>query len=1065
MDKLSSPPRGAWWLAAPLTLLLAGALAGGTRSPGSGAQAPPSNDASAESPPTAEAPAAPPEIHVPDGFTVEMVAGPPLVSHPMMAGFDDRGRLYVADALGVNLNAEELQRDLPNRIQRLEDTDGDGRFDRATTFADKMTFPMGALWYRGAVYSASPPYIWRLEDTDDDGVADKREEIVGKFGFVGNAADIHGCFLGPEGRIYWCDGRHGHEFVDAEGKTLSKGQAARIFSCRPDGSDVQVYAGGGMDNPVEVAFTPEGEMLGTMTFYNPDEVRHDALVHYAYGGVYPRKHAVVEEFKRTGDFMPPLSLYDTVAPAGLTRYGHTAFGPEYQDNFFSVQFNTHKVLRHVLTREKSSFFAADEDFLTSPSIDFHPTDVLEDADGSLLVIDTGGWFRHGCPTSQIAKPEILGAIYRIRRAGAPVEDDPRGRHLAWRDATQEALAARLADRRPAVRERAIDALAQRGDQVVPLLASILKHAESPAVRQAALWSLARIQSNESRRVVQTALDDQDATVRLTAARVFSSHPDTRARTKLEELLKDESSAVAREAATALGRLGSSSSVPALLQAAPLAHAAGSTDRHFEHAVTYALIQIGARQQTRDGLAHTNHPQTQRAALIALDQMDDGQLTSAMVASLLDRSDTSLMRVALEIFERHPSWSGEVIQLAKQLVAHAEPSPEDTDLLRGVVLGFESNEELQRLVGDALFNEATPRPTRLALLDGLARGSLNAVPPRLRRGVGKSLQLEDAEVLATAIAAAHTLGGKDFEPELSALIANDNHSASLHRAAAIALAGDHRPLSARCFILLMWSLTGSFSPAERMAAAAAIGRSELTPAQFQEVLQMIDQGLGPLETPLLVRAFRGQSDPELGKRLLGCLNRLAIADTFSTEQVDEIFAAFPAEIRENARNLSTIRRDQSTADQKKRLEELASRLEGGNAKQGERIFHDNRAACVVCHRVQNEGGQIGPDLTKIGSIRAPRDLLESIVVPSASFARGYETYAIATSTGIPLTGVIAKETATTIVLRTTNREELRIPREDIEAIERSQISVMPDGLDRQLSNEELRDLIAYLSSLK
>ena len=77
---------------------------------------------------------------------------------------------------------------------------------------------MGGVWHDGSLYVASPPNIWRLNDTDDDGVADRREMIVTSFGYNGNAASIHGCFLGPDGRIYWCDGYHGHEFKDDDGQ-------------------------------------------------------------------------------------------------------------------------------------------------------------------------------------------------------------------------------------------------------------------------------------------------------------------------------------------------------------------------------------------------------------------------------------------------------------------------------------------------------------------------------------------------------------------------------------------------------------------------------------------------------------------------------------------------------------------------------------------------------------------------------------------------------------------------------------------------------------------------------
>src|SRR5262249_56198055 len=134
-------------------------------------------------------------------------------------------------------------------------------------------------------------------------------------------------------------------------------------------------------------------------------------------------------------------------------------GVGYRDNFFSTLFNTHKVQRHILQREGATFAAKNEDFLVSTNPDFHPTDVLEDADGSLLVLDTGGWFRIGCPKSPIAKPEINGAIYRVRRSGAVPLADPRGLELAWDRLKASALIPLLDDPRPAAPDRAPDHLA------------------------------------------------------------------------------------------------------------------------------------------------------------------------------------------------------------------------------------------------------------------------------------------------------------------------------------------------------------------------------------------------------------------------------------------------------------------------------------------------------------------------------------------------------------------------------------------------------------------------------
>src|SRR5204862_3859025 len=119
------------------------------------------------------------------------------------------------------------------------------------------------------------------------------------------------------------------------------------------------------------------------------------------------------------NLMPVMTHLGPAAPCGLHCYESDAFGKEYTTNLFACQFNLRKVSRHVLKPSGSTYTTEYSSFLVSDSQDFHPTDVLEDADGSLLVVNTGGWYKLCCPSSQLAKPEVLGAIYRIRRQGAP----------------------------------------------------------------------------------------------------------------------------------------------------------------------------------------------------------------------------------------------------------------------------------------------------------------------------------------------------------------------------------------------------------------------------------------------------------------------------------------------------------------------------------------------------------------------------------------------------------------------------------------------------------------------
>ena len=129
--------------------------------------------------------------------------------------------------------------------------------------------------------------------------------------------------------------------------------------------------------------------------------------------------------------MPVMTHMGPAAPCSVIRYESRIFGNDYQDNLFVCAFNFHKVTRHQLEPDGATFKTKDTDFLSSDNPDFHPTYVLEDADGSMLVLDTGGWYKICCPTAQLAKPDILGAIYRVRRTGARKVADPRGLKLAW----------------------------------------------------------------------------------------------------------------------------------------------------------------------------------------------------------------------------------------------------------------------------------------------------------------------------------------------------------------------------------------------------------------------------------------------------------------------------------------------------------------------------------------------------------------------------------------------------------------------------------------------------------
>jgi putative heme-binding domain-containing protein len=199
----------------------------------------------------------------------------------------------------------------------------------------------------------------------------------------------------------------------------------------------------------------------------------------------------------------------------------------------------------------------------------------------------------------------------------------------------------------------------------------------------------------------------------------------------------------------------------------------------------------------------------------------------------------------------------------------------------------------------------------------------------------------------------------------------------------------------------------------------------------------------------------------GWRRRGPWARLA---SLTPETVRQTFRSYPDEGRRRAEPLFA-RLEADAPQQAARLAELEPSLVRGDPARGHEIFFGQKSACTTCHAISSKGGHVGPDLSRIGAIRSGRDLLEAIVFPSATFARGFEPYTIATDDGRVHSGILARESSEVIDLVGPDRIVARLPRSSIEEIRRGRASIMPQGLDSQLTRQELADLVAYLRSLR
>ncbi len=1003
-------------------------------------------------------------ITVPDGFEVELIAETPLVDRPISADFDDQGRLYVTDSSGSNEKPDIQLQKKPHRIVRLESTAGDGKFDKSIVFADKMMFPEGAMWREGSLYVAAPPSIWKLTDSNDDGIADQREEwMLGKT-LTGCANDLHGPYAGPDGWIYWCKGAFAQQTYERPGKDPFVTRAAHIFRSRPDGSGMEPVMTGGMDNPVGIAFTETGERICCSTFLqNPGGGKRDGLIHAVYGGVYGKVNDVVDDHPQTGDLLPVLTHLGPAAPCCVIRYDTTVFGWDYENNLFTCCFNLHKVLRQVLVPEGASFKTVDSDFITSDDTDFHPTAVLEDADGSLIVLDTGGWYKLCCPTSQLAKPDVLGVIYRVRKTGVPKIEDPRGVNIAWSEKSADDLAKLLGDKRPFVRKRAIRQLARQGDAAVAALTTSLHSSDSPESRRNAIWALTRIDSAEARRSVRGALDDKDNTVRHVAAQSVSLWRDGEAESQLLTLLEDKDDQLRRIAAEALGRIGNSEAVPYLLNAVANI---GDGGRMLEHSLIFALMEIADPKATAEGLANDN-PHVHRAALIALDQMPKNHLAVNTITPLLLSPDPILRETANWIATRHADWGSGLAGFFKERLAMATLPAQETTDLQNQFASMSSDASIQALIGDTLADASAPQGSRLVALRVTAQADVEPAPDSWVRGTVTALQSSNPEVLRTAATTARRLQlPKTGSPELFQALLKIGESTATDsdiRLEALVSAGKLENVSTTLFNFLSDNVNPGKPWAVRNNAAIVLSKSKLDRTQLLQLADTL-RIAGPMELGKLITPFAVADEEAVGMKLVENLKTAKAHSSLRVEALQPIISKYPESVQHEAAGLFAML-NADAGKQKEHLDQLLAELPKGDIRHGQAIFNNPKAACSTCHEIGYLGGHVGPDLTAVGTVRTERDLLESIVYPSASFVRSFEPMVVLTKDGEQYNGIVRKDTAEEVVLVTGAQTEAHVPRSDIQEMHQGTVSVMPQGLADQLSKQELADLLAFLKNTK
>jgi putative heme-binding domain-containing protein len=272
------------------------------------------------------------------------------------------------------------------------------------------------------------------------------------------------------------------------------------------------------------------------------------------------------------------------------------------------------------------------------------------------------------------------------------------------------------------------------------------------------------------------------------------------------------------------------------------------------------------------------------------------------------------------------------------------------------------------------------------------------------------------------------------------------------------------LSQQSYDLILAQLRDHDNPLARWGATEVLRHCTLSDEQLRNVLDALRDGTLILPTGLLPLLQRSLTETTA----LAVSDYLMAAIQHGWQPAESELAPLLDHFPDSAQARADAIREklqQNFAGLRDRLASLEPLLDGGDAERGRQVFFDHRTTCSACHRIHDRGGQVGPDLTRIGTVRAGRDLLEAIVLPSSTFAQGFENYAVTSVDGRIMTGIIARQTPEALIIRDAGGVETRLSRDAIESIERQATSLMPENLPTTMTTEQFRDLLAFVQSLK
>jgi quinoprotein glucose dehydrogenase len=1076
------------------------------------------------------------------GLKVDLWAAEPMLANPVAFNFDEKGRAYVCETFRLGAGVDDIRQIMDwldeelacrtvddrlaemkrhlgerfnsytnhsERVQLIEDTNGDGKADRSTIFAEQFNTSLdgigaGVLARGGNVWYANIPNLWLLRDTNNDGSADVQKSLHYGFGvrvgFLGH--DLHGVHFGPDGKIYFSIGDRGSNVKVADGRRVGYPDGGSVFRCNPDGSELEIFAFG-LRNPQDLVFDQYGNLFtGDNNSDSGDQARWAYLVEGGDSGwrvgyqfmenPYSRGPFNAEKlwypaFEHQAAYIVPPIANIASGPSGVAYFPGTGLPAQYKEHFFLVDFRGGATDSGVhtfrLKPKGASFEMVERDHFLWGVL---ATDIKFGPQGGAYVSDwVEGWGMTG-----------KGRLYRVH--------DPALDQDALTVETKKLLAEGMLNRSPAelakllahvdmrVRQEAQFELAERGTDSVETLTEVARKNTNQLARIHAIWGIGQILSQfrsggavgtprptssvnpTSLKYAETLtelLSDADAEIRAQSAKVAGERRCLAAYDGLIKLLTDSSARVRFFAAMSLGKLGRSEAIPAI---ETMLRQNADKDPYLRHAGAMALTWIGDVDALINA-AKDESSSVRMGALLAMRRLQ----CSEIAMFLHDRDPWIVLEAARAINDEPVNGAAQDLAMLISETPNFPTTAEEKEALLRRVLNANfhvgTTRTAKALASYAARNDAPDnmraealeeladwehpsgrdrviglwRPVAATRYHGTAVQSLEPILSELLRKAPDTVSI-------AAIRAAKQLEITNVAPMLSSLVASLNLNADVRIEALKALS----TMDSAAFEKALTIAQSDRNEELRKAATElqALAKTSDAAERLANTLQTGTTGekqaafaaLGALKTP--------GAEEVLGK----WLDRLVAGQLPKELELDLIDAAEKHSSAEIKQKLSKYRASKPTDDI---LASYEDTLFGGNPEAGKKIFFERAdVQCVRCHKINGVGGDVGPDLSHVSAQKDRRYLLESIVFPNRQIAQGYESVLVTLKNDESYAGVFKSENDNELVINTPQSGLVTVKKKDIETRQKS-LSPMPEGMAQILSKRDLRDLIAYLSALK